>query len=156
MAFDNFYQCLQQQQLHYYESAQLPRPKYLDVKNKTFGKHIAYDARYMASCCTQQQRWMFKRWPWTQDLNYKLCFTYSLISKQLQPLLQSDSILLKQQEKRWKTLFLELQHNMNCFPISPLYDADMVISCYFHYVNILFNDDQESLKKEIKQKWKNV
>ena len=38
--------------------------------------------------------------------------------------------------------------NMNCFPYSPLYDADMAVSCYYYYVNVIFNDDQQSLKKD--------
>jgi len=41
---------------------------------------------------------------------------------------------------------LRTTHNMNCFPYSPLYDADMAVSRYYHYVNIVFNDDQKSLK----------
>lgn len=38
--------------------------------------------------------------------------------------------IIKTTRKSWKTLNLELQLNMNCFPYSPPYDADMAVSCY--------------------------
>jgi len=41
---------------------------------------------------------------------------------------------------------------MNCFPFSPLYDAEMEVSRYYHYVNILFNNDHESFKKNEEKK----